>query len=330
MVWRHVMVSLPAIESVPEHVIDRVGRLARGLLAGVELFHCLYDGELAASAPTPDREARYASRIEASRRRLEQVADRLRDQGLEVRSSVRFDYPIFEAVIREVLRQGPGLLIVAAESTGHSGHRALSYTETRLIEACPCPLLLMKTNEVYSKGPIVAAVDPMHARAKPAELDERIIAAAKTLSRALDDAPVHLYHAARPLYESGSAPDYLLECEQETRKLAASHEIPDERVRIEGGPVEARLPLYAQQARADVVVMGAVSRSVAEKALFGHTAERILGALDCDTLIVKPKGFRCPVSRRPRPASRRAAAAPGDRIAGEPQPESHIDDRSTP
>ena len=318
MVWRHVMVSLPAVESVSDHVIDRLGRLARGLLAEVELFHCLYDPQLAESASAPDREARYASRIEASRRRLERIADRLRDQGLEVRSSVRFDYPIFEAVIREVLRQGSDLLIVAAESMGHSGHRALSYSEARLIEACPCPLLLLKTSEVYSKGPIVAAVDPMHARAKPAELDEQIVGAAKTLSGALADAPVHLYHAARPSYESASAASYLIGCQQEMRRLAATHEIPDERVRIQSGPVEAELPLYARQLRADVVVMGAVSRSYAEKALFGHTAERILGALDCDALIIKPKGFRCPVSRRPRPLSRRTAAAPPGPVAGRP------------
>jgi hypothetical protein len=54
--------------------------------------------------------------------------------------------------------------------------------------------------------------------------------------------------------------------------------------------------------------MGAVSRSYPERALFGYTAERVLDALDCDALIVKPKGFRCPVSRRPRPLLWRSAA----------------------
>ncbi len=39
---------------------------------------------------------------------------------------------------------------------------------------------------------------------------------------------------------------------------------------------------------ADVVVMGAVSRSGLKRLLIGHTAERVLGSMPCDVLVVKP------------------------------------------
>lgn len=93
--------------------------------------------------------------------------------------------------------------------------------------------------------------------------------------------------------------EYFLESEHLVQELAMRHEIQRDRVQIEAGPVESSLPIYARQARADVVVMGAVSRSYPQAAFFGYTAERVLTALNCDVLIVKPKGFRCPVSRRP-------------------------------
>jgi len=320
MIWRHVMLALPATDSVPGYLVDRVGRLARALQAEIELFHCLYDPQLVQGrGREKDLNALIAGRVEASKRRVERVADTLRDQHVEVRVTVRFDYPIFEAVIRQVLRKGPNLLLIPAVSTVPGARGALSYTDARLIEACPCPLLFMKTEEVYSKAPIVAAVDPMHARAKPAELDDSIIAAAKTLSAALADAPVQVYHAIPPLLErvDGETTEArasveqhkanFAECQAEVRKLAARYEVPDSLTHVEAGAVESSLAVFVRASRANAVVMGAVSRSYPERALFGYTAERVFGAFDCDVLIVKPKEFRCPVSRRPRPLPRQPA-----------------------
>lgn len=320
MIWRRVMLALPELESVPAEVLDRVGRLVWGLQAELEVFHCFYDPQLALGRASAARlEALIASRVATAKRRLERVADSLRDQHLTVRATVRFDYPIFEAVIRQVLRDDPDLLILPAAHGAQAAARALTYTDARLIEACPCPLLLMKTERLYSRGPIIAAVDPMHTRRKPAELDEMIIAAAKTLSYALTDAPVQVCHAVAPVRELVAAgvetveptlnaerqKAYFTKCESETRKLAARYEVPESSVHVEAGAVEYVLPGYAREARADAVVMGGISRSYPERALFGYTAEKVLDALDCDVLIVKPRGFRSPVSRRPRPVARR-------------------------
>jgi universal stress protein E len=317
MIWRHVMLALPEVESVPAQLLDKVGRLVRGLQAELKVFHCFYDPQLAVGRESVTHlDELIAGRVATAKLRLERIADSLRDQNLEVRASVRFDYPIFEAVIRQVLRDGPNLLIVPATRAGHAGARAVTYTDARLIEACPCPLLLMKTEQAYSRGPIVAAIDPMHARRKPADLDEIIIGATKTLSYALSDAPVQVYHAVAPLREVVAAgaeresavsaerqKAYFTKCEAETRKIAARYEVPESSVHVEAGAVEYVLPGYAREARADSVVMGAISRSYPECALFGHTAEKVLNALNCDVLIVKPRGFRCPVSRRPRPVT---------------------------
>jgi universal stress protein E len=332
MLWRHILLALPEVESVPNHVLDRAARIARGLDAEIELFHSVYDPHLRESArPGAALQELVRARVEERQRRLERVADILREQSLDVRSSAHWDFPTFEAIIRQALRHRSSLLIVPAGRLGHAVPRTLSYTDARLIEACPCPLLLLKTAQVYSHGPIVAAVDPTPAHDKPAELDDTIVAAAQTLSHALAEAPVHLYHAVAPLGEpdTASSVDELTQLasaperqkahwvgrENAVRKLAARHELADQLVHVELGAVETALPVYAREARADAVVMGAVSRSYPKRALFGFTAQKVLDALDCDVLIVKPRGFPCPVSRRPRSATGKTAAPRRARVA---------------
>jgi universal stress protein E len=331
MIWRRVMLALPTVLSVSDHLLDRAGRLARGLDAELVLLHCMYgrgrDGSEAGASP----EAFIRQRVEEKRRHLQRVADRLRDQGLEVSCAVRWDFPMYEAIVREVLRNGPDLLIVPATHIGRAGPLTLSYTDARLIETCPCSLLLLKTEQVYAEGPIIAAVDPLHAHEKPAGLDETIVAAAKTLSYALAPAPIHLYHAVAPLTpgpnggaagsngevagasgEPGREKANWVAREQEVRRIAHRHELSDHLVYVELGEVEASLPAYAREIRASAVVMGAVSRSYPDRVLFGYTAEKVLDALDCDVLIVKPEGFRTPVSRRPHRTGRRSPSPPQD------------------
>jgi len=46
-----------------------------------------------------------------------------------------------------------------------------------------------------------------------------------------------------------------------------------------------------EQMRADLVVMGAVSRRGLQRLFVGNTAEEVLDKLGCDVLIVKPNCF---------------------------------------
>jgi universal stress protein E len=58
----------------------------------------------------------------------------------------------------------------------------------------------------------------------------------------------------------------------------------------QGGTREMLMAL-TERLRADVVVMGAVSRSGLKGLFLGNTAEDVLDRLPCDLLIVKPEPF---------------------------------------
>ena len=60
---------------------------------------------------------------------------------------------------------------------------------------------------------------------------------------------------------------------------------------VTGNPATV-IPRLARDLGAQIVVMGALSRSGLMRVLIGNTAERVLESLPCDVLVVKPEGPR--------------------------------------
>jgi universal stress protein E len=60
-------------------------------------------------------------------------------------------------------------------------------------------------------------------------------------------------------------------------------------VHIHEGATRQLLITLTEQLPADLVVMGAVSRSALQRLFVGSTAEQVLDMLACDVLIVKPR-----------------------------------------
>lgn len=77
-------------------------------------------------------------------------------------------------------------------------------------------------------------------------------------------------------------------------QLTTEYRVDPAHVHVEiGSPVEA-LPQAAAAQSADLLVMGAISRSGVRRAFIGSTAEDVLESLPCDALIVKPPDFLLP------------------------------------
>ena len=71
----------------------------------------------------------------------------------------------------------------------------------------------------------------------------------------------------------------------------AEYGVTDEHLHVDpAAPIEY-LPRIAADCAADIVVMGAISRSGLKRALIGSTAERVLESMPCDVLVVKPTDF---------------------------------------
>jgi universal stress protein E len=316
MSWNRILWAIASpgeIETRPNTAAKAL-QLASALGAELEIFHCIFEAGLA-------RPGRFASQgvqldvreiVEQCHQQLEHNAERLRGHGVKVRTSVRWDCPSFEGIVRQVLRHKADLLIAESTRKGGAARLALTQTDFKLIETCPCPLLLIKTARPYHAARVVAAVDPTHAHDKPAALDGAIVEAAQMVTAALSG-ELLLLHArtwediarrAMALQCTGKAlqPEasqaYCESIASPMHDLAGRHGIRSDHVHVLDGAAEETVPAFAHSEHADIVAMGAVSRSLLRRIFIGHTAERLLDALDCDVLIAKLPGFRSPVSAR--------------------------------
>jgi len=245
--------------------------------------------------------------------KLEKWLARAHRLGVKASSLVEWDFPPHEAIVRRCIRARADLIIAEC----HKGRRVAPWlihlTDWELLRASPVPVLLLKNGRPWRKRAILAAVDPSHAHAKPTRLDALIVDQAKQLSRKLRGA-VHVMHANFPSLFGLTLGDpsidaVTLEATYEQQKaidakafaaFAGIARIPRARRHlVDADPVTA-IPRVARKLGADLVIMGAVSRSGLKRMLIGNTAERVLNDLPCDVLVVKPAHFAKRVTEKVR------------------------------
>ena len=287
--------------------IERGAWLARHSAAHVELFISDYAPQLVdtRSHGAAATEAR-APLLERHRRRLEQLAEPLRTSGLAVDVDARWDYPLHDGIVRKAQDYAADLVVKDTHYHSVLKRSIFSNTDWNLIRNCAGTLWLVKPRPPGQRPCFVAAVDPLHERDKPADLDNRIVTTAKALAGDLGG-ELHVFHAydvataialstdsmtmpiALPINEVADA--MRAEHTEAVDELCKRHGIPPDRIHVHQGGTRQLLLTLTEQLRADAVVMGALSRSGLKGLFLGNTAEDVLDRLHCDLVIVKPAGF---------------------------------------
>jgi universal stress protein E len=314
---RRILVSIkdPGARQFP--VLAKVAQLARALEAEVCLFHAMtgpiYLEGVALDEPLPQLAQKAGA---TDRGHLERLAKPLRSRGLKVTTVAEWDFPAHEAIIRAAAHFDAQLIVAEAHRTAHRAPWLLHFTDWELLRNSTLPVLLVKTQRPYRRPKVLAAVDPSHANAKPADLDEEILGFGSTLANALRGA-LHVVHACDALLVGMSAEELAAPrgiAKAQAKAVARARAALDPKLKsiglargrrhiADGFPVDV-IQNVARKIRAEMTVMGAVSRSGLKRLFIGNTAERMLDRMTCDVLIVKPKQFR----------NRIASAARGPRV----------------
>ena len=310
---KHILVAMADLSATKSPALDKAAAVARKSGAVITLFHSIYSpyvaGERFYSPDTLQTDIEAA--VNAPKIKLTKLAARLEQDGLVVRVRVRWDYPVYESIVREVMRERIDLVVAESHRHTRTARVMLTNTDWQLIRVCPCPVLFVKTARHYDRSRILAAVDPMHAHAKPEQLDSRILEAGSELAAAFNGRlhAVHCYHLGSPfssgaLIEPVPLPVNVMELQlAEVRKafdrLIEPHALTARRTHLRPGNPAREISALAGELNAGVVVMGAVSRSGLRHLFIGSTAERVIDHLPCDVLVIKPDGFKTPVPRRP-------------------------------
>ncbi|HEX4973701.1 MAG TPA: universal stress protein [Steroidobacteraceae bacterium] len=294
----------PTAERHP--AVAKAALLARQLAARLELFIC--DTRAAREMRWAAHAAKRAEQpfVMNLKAFLEDLARPMRERGVDITTEVECADPLHIALIDRARRTTADLIVKDTHHHSLGQRTFLTNTDWELIRACPVPLLLTKANVWASAARVCAAVDPGHANDKPLALDNCVVDHAALLAKKLHG-ELHLLHVylpaaivasatagSPPMAMTVSAEDLAREAKQKRallQDLIAEYQVAPGNVHLEVGGPAAVIPRVACELRADIMVMGAISRSGIKRIFIGSTAEDVLERLPCDALIVKPPDF---------------------------------------
>ena len=312
---RRILVAIKHLESMSLPAVLKAAQIARATGADIELFHALaepvvldlYRAHKFSAGVIEDQI------LLRARRTLEEIADRLRVHSIRVRTSVSWDFPAYEAIVRQAIKSKVDLIVAQRYGGRHVAAGLMHLTDWELIKLSPIPVLLVKNPRPYRHPAILAAVDPSHPVAASSRLDRSILQMAGMLSRKLCG-KLHAVHAYEFVPLIGAAQnvtgDVIDAIEaQASRRAAASFArllrpfkiAKARRHLLPATPVTA-ISSVAKRTQSAIVVMGAVARSGLARIVIGNTAERILDDLTCDLLVIKPPSFKTALPRGQRGA----------------------------
>ncbi|PHS23089.1 MAG: universal stress protein, UspA [Methylophaga sp.] len=214
----------------------------------------------------------------------------------------------FLEIIRQVLREQHDLVITTAEDKKELRARLFGTTSMHLMRKCPCPVWVVKREQLQPHTRILAAVDPSHDPSQDS-LNQLILQLASNIALK-EEAELHIVHVwhlfgERYVRDSGMTKQDFEETKALEEKLNTERldsllnrdEITSLQPHlhlIEGDPDEC-IPEVVREQDIDLLVMGTVCRTGIAGFLIGNTAEEVLNQVDCSVLTLKPEGFVTPV-----------------------------------
>lgn len=283
-----------------QFTLDRVAQLATVNEFKLRLISCDYsryllEGYYFDGLQLPALREEY---LRDRQQALDALAAPLLEQGMDVEVDAIWGHPPYQAIVHAAMQWQPDLLLHSTRRHSRLSRLFLSNEDWQLVRSCPCPLLLVKDKTWTEKPKMIAAVDPMHSHGKPLGLDHKIIQVTKALAGKLAGS-VHVLHAFSEHPLSGTYPiDAEKQHQQAMDVLMQDFDLATDQVSLVSRPVEEALPDLQSDLDADLVVMGAISRTFLSEAVIGNTAEKVLDYLASDVLIVKPDGFVTPIASR--------------------------------
>lgn len=310
------VVENPAAE--PSAAVARAVSLAENNQARLTVLHVAEEprlGPFAGSIAIEDLRSRLRQQAVERLSGLLRGAGRETDHVVDVRIGTAF-----VEIVREVLRGRHDLVI---KTVGEGGAHSFLFggTDQHLLRKCPCPVWIMVGETSANYRHILAAVDfdPWKEDDEESDLNRQILDIAATLA-VTDFAQLHVVHAWESISDSmirvfGSelsdkevATNRDREWREHQSRLDAlnnrmreqfggeAHGYLTPRFHLREGTPRDVIPAVANELKADLVVMGTVSRTGIPGLLIGNTAEVILNNVECSVLAVKPAGFVTPVT----------------------------------
>jgi len=272
------------------YVLTKAMILARHFRARLELFLCDSENAYALSHSydtTGITVAREACLI-AGHRYLDALRRSLAED-VEITTHVACASPLYEAVVRRALETQPDLVIKSA--AGHHPMRRLTLdaNDWQLARTCPSALMLTRGRSWLARPRFAAAIDigdPDGATLARSILETAgfMAGGCKADLEVVFSSPAGLNDPIRESHANALG------------RLVNEFRVGGENMTVLNGAAEDTLPGFAADKNFDVLVMGALTRRRGIAALVGTLTSKLVDALTCDFVLVKPESYTCPVA----------------------------------
>jgi universal stress protein E len=298
------------LDLVAENAVRRALWVARASAARLTFLSALAHHGRAAQRPwhlpglgAADQPSCLGTVEESARNTLTSLVREARDQGIEAGAVLAAGQAWVE-IVRQVLRDKHDLLVVGTHDPHGLRRLLLGSTARKLLHECPCPVWVSKPGPEAVPHSILVASDlsPLSDAAVRLGLTLGRLAGAQThildvveyrldrlWSTSLADPSTSKYHS-RVRAEAEQA----LHAQVERSGHASERTVTVHTAEGEGMPDHAVLK-FIHDYHIDLLVLGTVARHGLAGALLGNTAERLLPAVSCSLLAVKPADFDCSV-----------------------------------
>lgn len=271
-------------------VVSKAVALAHQQRAPLELFLC--DAQRAYALlhayDQTDVDAFRRKCIRDLRRYLESLRDVAVGADVVITVDAACESPLYEAIVRKVIRSGADFVIKSAASPSPLACYAPDANDWQLMRACPATLLLSRGKSWQASPKFLAAVDV--SGQETSGLPANILGIGAELSRGSHGRLEVVY--SEPKNEEPVEHHERLE---RLQTLTGAALIPGAGIHVLLGNPDDVLPAFAAGRGYDALIMGALTHREGLSALVGTLTSKLVESLDCDFVLVKPDTYRTEV-----------------------------------
>ncbi|MEX0738704.1 MAG: universal stress protein [Pseudohongiella sp.] len=239
--------------------------------------------------------AQKQSFLEHYQNRLAALKTRFETQGIDTETFFSAEKNDAAVILEKIREFQPDMTLKSVQKKSALSHILITNTDWKLVRNCPSPLLLVKARPWFEDGAVLSAVDPLHSKAQQNQLDHLLLDTTVRLARSLQ-LSARVFHCYFPDLSSMfpkvvDAEAYVREVRaihwDKIKTLVSEHGVSEDQVTMTRGDLIKTLLQTIRKDRANILVLGALSRNAVESAIIGSTAEKILYDTPCDVLIMK-------------------------------------------
>jgi universal stress protein E len=254
--------------------------LARGIRARIHLFACNAEHAYVLRHAYDSRGVDNARRSSAAEccAYLETLRASVRPADVEIFVDAACDSPLYSAIVQKALAIRADLVMKSPAGAHPLCRFTLDPNDWQLMRACPATLMLVRGRS-WAPQPRFAAMVDISDQEIP-QLAEAIVHTSEYFSLACDGSLDVIYGDRGNSSEPARAT---------LSDLAHEYRIDPAHVHTVGGDPDVTLPEFAAQRDYDALALGALTHRKGLAALVGTLTARLVDALECDFILVKPE-----------------------------------------